>query len=50
MEIPVIEIPMIRRSRKAISVAAGTALISISSLAQAADYEVTVTNLTAGIQ
>jgi len=49
MEIPVIEIPMIRQSRRSISVAIGTALFSISSLAQAADYEVTVTNLTAGI-
>ncbi len=37
---------MIRRS---ISVALGTALVGISGLAQAADYEVTVTNLTAGI-
>jgi len=35
--------------RKSISFALGTALIGISSLTQAADYEVTVTNLTAGI-
>ena len=37
---------MIRRS---ISIALGSALIGIGSLAQAADYEVTVTNLTAGV-
>jgi len=40
---------VIRRSRRSISVALGTALVGISGLAQSADYEVTVTNLTAGI-